>query len=222
MPDPNKTHVCFILDRSGSMSACRDATIEGFNSFLARQQQAGRPGDTADLFQFDDQLEAVDKDAPLAAAPLLTRETFVPRGWTRLLDAVGGAIDGLGSRLAGLPEEHRPGKVLVVVLTDGNENDSRRYYRHQVFRMIKHQQEKYAWTFAYIGASADAFTEAGSLGIAKGNTMQYAATPIGTQQAFARTADSAAAYRSATPSGVSSENFFGNDPSSPNLQGSNP
>lgn len=48
-----------------------------------------------------------------------------PRGTTALLDAVGRFITEIGSGLAVLPEDDRPGIATVPVMTDGHENASR-------------------------------------------------------------------------------------------------
>ena len=107
--------------------------IKGFNTFLADQQR--QPGDCRlTLVQFDDRYEVLYTGRPLAEAPELTRETFVPRGTTALLDAIGRTIDATGDRLGALAEAERPDRVLVAIITDGLENASTDYSREQIFR----------------------------------------------------------------------------------------
>ena len=43
MPRPHYTDVTVILDRSGSMSAIRQATIKGFNDFVEEQKKVPPP-----------------------------------------------------------------------------------------------------------------------------------------------------------------------------------
>jgi hypothetical protein len=51
MTDSNYTHITFILDNSSSMLSLRPATLEGFNSFIAKQKAI--PGKlTFSLYQF--------------------------------------------------------------------------------------------------------------------------------------------------------------------------
>jgi hypothetical protein len=71
------------------------------------------------LAQFDNEYEVVYLREPVRQAPRLTADTYVPRGTTALLDAIGRTIDELGARLAGMPEGERPGKVIFVIITDG-------------------------------------------------------------------------------------------------------
>ena len=46
------------------------------------------------------------------------------------------------------------------------------------------EQEKYGWVIVYNGANQDAFAEAGSMGVAAAATMDYNATPQGTQSSW--------------------------------------
>ena len=91
--------------------------------------------------------------------------SLVPRGSTALLDAVGRAINETGERLAKMNEEDRPGLVVFVVMTDGEENSSQEFSKDQIKQMITHQQDTYGWHFTFLGANQDAFAEAGALGI---------------------------------------------------------
>ncbi len=84
---------------------------------------------------------------------------------TALLDAVGRAINQTGERLARMPEPERPGLVVFVVMTDGQENSSREFTKAQLAEMIQRQQRVYDWHFNFLGANQDSFAEAGSIGI---------------------------------------------------------
>ena len=89
------------------MEVVRDATVSGFNEFIAEQRKS--PGEcSVKLVQFDTEYEVVF-DKPLADVPKLTNETFEPRGCTALYDAQGKTIVALGQELAGMREEDRPG-----------------------------------------------------------------------------------------------------------------
>jgi hypothetical protein len=172
MTNPNLTEIVCILDRSGSMDVIRDDAIGGFNAFLADQQRL--PGEaTLTLVLFNDGYQVVYQSVPIGKVKPLTKEDFVPGSMTALLDAVGRTIVSVGKRLTALPEEQRPGKVIVGILTDGQENASREYTRDQVFRMIRHQREVYGWEFAFMAAGQDAFEEAQAIGISKAMTVQF-------------------------------------------------
>lgn len=94
-----------------------------------------------------------------------------PRGSTPLLDALGHVIVRTGETLAAMAEDQRPARVIVVVSTDGKENDSREYSREVVGGMITEQTEKYGWDFVFIGAGFDAFTEGAKIGVPRESTV---------------------------------------------------
>ena len=161
----NLTEIAYILDRSGSMSSMIKPAITGFNQFLAQQQEA--PGEARlSLFLFNDRLKALHRSTPLDKVGKLDRESYVPRGRTALLDAIGKSVMHIGERLANTPEADRPGQVVVAIFTDGLENASRRFDRKAIADMIRHQQEKYSWKFLFLAANQDAIAAAGRLGIA--------------------------------------------------------
>ena len=115
-----------ILDRSGSMETIRNDVIGGFNTFLDKQKATPGEG-TISLYRFDDQYETVYQGVNLKDARNMTRDDLVPRNGTALYDAIGRTINSVGARLSALPESERPDQVLVMILTDGQENASKEF-----------------------------------------------------------------------------------------------
>lgn len=187
------TDITIILDRSGSMARIRTDVIGGFNSFLADQRKLPDLA-TITLVQFDHDYEVMYRRKKVQTAPDLTEETFVPRGNTALYDAMGRAISDVGDRYASLREADRPGRVIFVVLTDGEENASREYKRAQLAAMVKVQREKYAWEFVFIGANQDAFLNGAAVGVLR--AANFAADARGTQIAFDNMSVGITSYRS--------------------------
>lgn len=191
----NYTDITIVLDRSGSMQAIKNDTIGGFNSFLASQKKL--PGKaTVSLIQFDNIYEIVYVGQSLNKAQELNKDTFIPRGATALLDAIGKTIDLTGKRLASMDENDRPDKVVCVILTDGEENSSTEFKIAQINQMIQHQQEKYAWEFVFLGANQDAIATASQMGIKRDNALSYKATGAKTRLAFASVSEGVARFRS--------------------------
>lgn len=152
MVDTNKTELVAILDRSGSMIAMMSDVIGGFNSFVEEQKKV--PGEAQlTLVLFDDMYEIVHDGLDIQKVPTLTSEICKARGSTALLDAVGKTINVVGDRLAKTPENQRPGKVIFMIFTDGEENDSKEFRDLAVVRaMIDEQKTKYSWEFIFAGA----------------------------------------------------------------------
>lgn len=164
-----KTHIEILLDRSGSMETCKAAMEEACNGFL--RNQLSYPGEcTVSLRQFDTEYETIYEFRDIRHAPLINLQ---PRGGTALTDALCRSIDSLGQSLAHMEESVRPQKVIFVVITDGQENSSKEFRKHQAKERIQHQTEKYKWTFVYLGANQDAFAESAMYGFHSSNTMNY-------------------------------------------------
>ena len=169
------TDVTLVIDRSGSMQSIREDAEGGVNSFI--KEQAKQPGDALlTLVQFDTEYEFVYKAVPVKQ---VTDYVLTPRGSTALLDAVGKAINETGERFAKMPEEDRPGLVIIVILTDGQENSSKEFAKAQIKEMIERQQSQFNWHFTFLGANQDAFAEAGGIGINATSSANYAPDKVG-------------------------------------------
>ena len=198
------THIAVILDRTGSMEAIRDDTIGGFNAFLNAQK--AEPGlATLTLVQFDSQdpYEIVHRFKPLAEVPALTRQTFVPRANTPLLDAMGRGINDLEKSLADLAENERPARVVMVIITDGQENASREFRKGQVEKMIREKQETSAWQFVFLSADLAAIGDALQSGIRPGSTLAHDKDGHSTAAAWASLSRSISDYRAGHKEDVS-------------------
>lgn len=190
-------HMAVLLDRSGSMSSIRDAMIEGYNDFLKKQKENSTGTGSISLSRFDSVYEEVYKFEDLDKVPNLDAKTFDPRGATALNDSLFKLIKETGDQLATLAEDERPDKVLVMVITDGQENASREIPASKVSILkdaIKHQEDNYNWEFVYIGANVDIQKESTTRGIS--NNMSFKATASGASAGFDSLSMNVTAYRS--------------------------
>ena len=144
------TRRIFLLDRSGSMATIRDDTIGGYNSFVQSQVPVGG---TMSLYLFDHELTEVYKDVPIAEVKDLTTETYVPRGSTALLDAVGQIL-----------KKEDGSKATMIILTDGEENSSSKFTNAHI-KDLTEVRTKEGWDFVYLGANQDAFAVGQRMGI---------------------------------------------------------
>lgn len=188
------THISVVLDRSGSMNSIRNDTIGGFNQFL-KDQQAVSGKATITLVQFDHAYKSVYDSIPIADAKPLDEQTFVPRGSTALLDAIGRTINDLGARLSEQPEDARPEKVVFVIITDGEENASHEFSLDAINQMIKTQREVYSWEFVFLGANQDAIKAAVNIGISPQAALSYAANQEGVVRSFRSASKNLSNYR---------------------------
>lgn len=191
-PAPELCEVVVILDRSGSMSSIKTDMEGGFNAFVAKQQQL--PGECRlTLVQFDSQgIDTIHKSLPIAQVPPLVLE---PRGNTPLLDAVGHTVSHTEKRLHGTADRIDPKRVMVLIITDGQENASHEFTREVVKKLVERVTKEHQWSFVYLGADVDAFAEAQGLGIGTVSTSSYAKTATGARNAFAMTSNKLAGLR---------------------------
>lgn len=166
----SKAIVGVVIDQSGSMMMLKDATISGFGEFLEEQQR------------IDAQMVVTIFDSTVNMQPArhvkdvvpLTNETYTPQAMTALLDAIGVTIGEL---------DRHPGRHVLCILTDGQENSSHEYNYQQINEMIEDRKSK-GWEILFLGSSAESLQEAAKIGIAHTHTAAYAGTVAGTQSAY--------------------------------------
>ncbi len=162
------TKLVFVIDRSGSMASMQEEAESGINALLEEQKKASGSVDVT-IFEFDHECycpySGYLKDCP--------EYRLVPRGSTALFDAVGAAIVEVGIQLSAMPEDQRPGLVMVVVMTDGMENSSKEYTRERIAAMVKEQTEKYNWQFTFLAKDPTSFQQAGHMHISAQASGQY-------------------------------------------------
>jgi hypothetical protein len=199
------TDISVVQDKSGSMSSLRDETIGGFNTFLADQQKA--PGICKmTLMQFDTTFSLLYNGEDIKTVQPLTHETYRPGGNTALLDAIARTITTTGQRLEAMTEAERPARVIIVILTDGQENSSVEHNgpagHKKVMELIKQQTEKFNWQFLFIGAQQDAIQSGEGLGIGSANAISSSSSAKGTGLIYAAASANVRSYRSSAPSAV--------------------
>lgn len=176
------TELTLILDRSGSMQSIADDAIGGFNTFIEAQRREPDPARFS-LVLFDDQYEVPWKSVPLVEVPLLTRKTFVPRGSTALLDAIGRTLKKMSESFARRKPADRPDKVIVAILTDGQENASRTYSQLHIADLIA-AKRALGWEFVFLAANQDAIASAAALNIPREDAATFVSDSAGTGAVF--------------------------------------
>ena len=179
------SEIIFILDMTGSMKKLATETVIGFNNFVEEQKKV--PGEARlTLVTFNsERTEKVYDHVDLKSVVPMRQDQYIPDEYTPLLDTIGSTIVGVVERLKNTPEDERPEKVIVCIMTDGEENFSRVYNRRQIFDTITLQRKEHGWEFIFLGANQDVYHEAGGIGIDKMDTQSYDPTAKGTKVAYA-------------------------------------
>lgn len=158
----NLLHICFVLDESGSMYNSVNDVIGGFQRLIDEQKGEKNGECIISLYRFSSIVKKDYIGKPVNEVPRLT---YSPGGCTAMNDGIGTAIDEIGKWLSDMDESERPSKNMIVIMTDGQENNSKEYDFDIVKEKIKHQEEKYSWTFVYMGTNLQDLKDANRLGI---------------------------------------------------------
>ncbi len=189
------TVILAIIDRSGSMSTIKNDAIGGFNTFLNDQKNIeGKCMMSIALFDTEYDLIAHGED--IKNIEELNDKTFVPRGSTALYDAIGKGVHQVESM------QIEADRYLCVILTDGEENASREFTRENIFKLIE-EKRKGDWEFIFLAANQDAMQAGQSMGMSTSNSMCFAATADGTNNAYATISKGTSNYR-----GMSKEKLY--------------
>lgn len=180
------TEIVCVVDRSGSMASIKNDAIGGFNNFLEDQKKL--PGEARmTVALFDHEYLLYCSDTPLKNVLPLTSQTYIPRGSTSLNDAVGKSISNLNQR--------NPTKAIIVILTDGHENNSTEYTKQAIKAMVA-ECEKKGWAVIYLSADANAFDDGASIGIARNNMAGFTHDTRGSMTGMMAASMASGDYRS--------------------------
>ena len=170
------TYYQFILDASGSMSNCRHETLQNLNLHLKTiqnlQNEFPEQIFKVSLTLFNTRLsQKWQYKSPLDIQPL-PLDNYNPDGSTALLDAIGTQIHEIQHKF-GDQMASDEATVVMVILTDGEENSSRFYDFPFISKTIKRLEKTGKWTFTFLGTDIDAFHVGEMLSIKRENTMQF-------------------------------------------------
>jgi len=167
-----------VLDASGSMEDMKRSVLNGYNEYLDTLSK--EPAEVRLMqTQFSDGVRVEHGPLPLVTVPRLTNANYRAEGSTALYDGVGETITRL-EKEAGAED-----RVIVLIMTDGDENFSRRWKLPTLHAKIKEKTATGRWTFIFFGANTiDARAAGAQLGIESGNVLTFDATPEGMQKVF--------------------------------------
>ena len=173
--NPNLSHIIFVLDESSSMSSCWDQTISGYNEYLkAQKEDAEKTGikTLVSLYKFNGyNVDCIFDRQDVQEVTPLTKNNYRPSGGTNLLDAMGGVMMKINALLAEKKKADRE-SVIITILTDGEENQSRTFKNSDIKAMVEKAEGK-NWGFMFLGANIDAFHAGAAMGFNYNNTMQF-------------------------------------------------
>jgi hypothetical protein len=175
--DDDWTYIGVLVDRSGSMQTLNPSVVSKELTQFIKDQTDGKVTVTA--ARFDDKYEVFIKNE-LAQNVLITESDITPRNMTAFYQSFCRLIDDIGKELSDMTDI-RPGRVVIVVLTDGEENASQGIYSGEngkklLFEKITHQKDVYNWVFFFMGTNIDAIKTGKNIGIDQETCINFANT----------------------------------------------
>ncbi len=169
------SELVFIMDRSGSMYGIA-SDMEGAMKEIIQDQKKRKEDVLVTYVRFDTEVEEVFSEKNISEIDGFKLE---PRGGTSLHDAIGTTVNTFERKFNQKDEDDQPKRVLFIIVTDGGENSSSEFTGDQVNQMVKKVERDHDWGFTYIGANQDSILTGGSVGFARGSSLNYAATAKG-------------------------------------------
>lgn len=205
--------VHFILDESGSMSCCHQATIDGFNEYVNDlKQDKNKNKYWISLTTFEGgNIKKIFEDVSIKKVKKLTKKDYSPCGMTNLNDAIGFTITEMQKN----NKVFKKHNTLVIIMTDGYENASKEWNSVMVSNLIK-EQEKKGWTITFLGANINTHEVSNTYSIDPSNAKSYSTnnmrgTMMGLSQATQIYATSAIVGSSATDFFKGTDSFVKTD-----------
>jgi uncharacterized protein YegL len=161
----NYLKIIFVIDESGSMQGTESDVIGGFNNFIEKQKTEHQGKISVSLYKFNSSWSRVLNDLPIEEIRPLTNGDYTPGGLTALYDTIGNAITDIENQAKYTKREHKASMVMMVIITDGQENASREYDSRKIKQMIQELEQSENWQFIYLGADLENFADADTLGL---------------------------------------------------------
>ncbi len=169
-PARSGLHVHVLVDQSSSMNSVKSSTISAVNEYLDTLSPEEVPTRvTVQMFHANNGMHKSNLcvNSSPATARRLDGNNYNPQGMTPLRDAIGSSIHEI-DRL-GLPSSHG---VVLVIQTDGQENQSKEYTQPMIRDMIEDRRRR-GWMVIFLAANQDAVLVGADYGIPRANSMTY-------------------------------------------------
>ena len=198
-------YVCFIMDHSGSMLGNGAKAISNFNEQVKTlQKETGEMETLVTVIEFSDRYKIPTVNEKVQFIKEMNK--YPCNGMTALYDSIAAGINEV--QLAMNNDKRKDKAALVFVQTDGYENSSVELKgekgRVKIQELIKGLEASGIWTIVFLGENIDK-SFAGDMGIAMGNTMNFADYKVANVQ----TVNSISGYYSARRAGeTQTANFY--------------
>jgi hypothetical protein len=181
-----KTHVVILLDSSYSMGGGaehnerqrlkKEATLNDFNEKVSMYKEIDEEDGQeilCSLVTFNNHYDIHMWNKPAKELNLAKDEDYMPNGGTAMWNAVGYTLSKIEEEVVPVLEEQDA--VLVIVISDGEDNVAGQFRQHDVQTISKRLQATDQVTITYMGACQDVTKVARDMAIPLANAAQFSA-----------------------------------------------
>lgn len=150
------SEIIVLLDESGSMGDLNKEPVNAVNLFINSQKNAVKEEGSVcnfSFYTFNTETKCINLNTPIQEVKDFV--DYEPEGGTALFDCICRAIE----------EKKDKENVVFVILTDGQDRDSKNFTQAETKQKINQQETEKNWKFVYLAANLQAFNESQSLGI---------------------------------------------------------
>jgi len=152
--NPGVTMLLLVLDNSSSMYGVMQSVIDGVKALVKEQRQNGHDEILLGYTMFDwgvhsSAILPIDEQVEFGGPSFPYGENM---GSTALFSGVAKTIKDASKHIARLPEEERPGRVVLITQTDGGENASKTSLVTTRDRVTEAHND--GWELTYLGMTA--------------------------------------------------------------------
>lgn len=211
-----KTYIGLSRDHSGSMKSIARAAVRDYNSKIATIKEAALASKQDTIVSVvecgwgstSDVRRVITNSTVNSLTPLTESQYTADGRGTPLWDSVGELIEMFEST----PDVNDPSvSFLVMAITDGEENASRKYNAGRIAQKIQQLNATDRWTFVFRVPRGAGRKVAQKLGISEGNIQEWDQTERGTTIAAARDAEAFTEYFTSRSLGqTSTQKFYAN------------
>lgn len=192
-----------IIDQSSSMSPFQRTVIDAANEQLtALAKSKAADSILMSSILFDTKVSVLHSYLPLSAVKAFDAATYTPGGSTALYDATLDGITAAVSYAQSLRDAGIRVKIVVVVLSDGKDNQST-HTATAVKQVVEDLLKQEVWTFAFVAFGMSGKSVAAQMGFP--NVLDEQATAHDIRLAFDTVSKSVIG---ASQSVIGSNNFF--------------
>ena len=149
--------IVMIIDESGSMEEIKDKMIKSINDLITEQKQVKERPSTFTLVKFNHTINRVVKNKNLNDMTNLKSTDYIPSGTTALYDAIGDTVNWFKNEK----------DVLMVIVTDGADNASKKYTKRDIGNMIEEKKRNNNWSYVYLSNDLSTFNQGNNIGLAQ-------------------------------------------------------